>query len=267
MVCTNLDDDQLSVEVLNTHLSDRTSQLTTLNILSEIKTLPQITCQNFSQENMNSLKQTLQNQSWDEIIQEENTETAYSKFLRTVTKSFDYACPYKRTRSRPANCKSAIFNAETHNLKKKFVEAQDRCILIGRQEDKADAVRKKKDYDLILRQLRQQANENQLFERPRAIDVQSVFTLQKWTVRMLAGLKPRESCRDAFRDLHILTVPSIFILEVILHAQKLVPRRHDSNNNYGTRNALDFNLPYHRTTLYSKKPTYAGARLFTLHMT
>ncbi|KAG8246274.1 hypothetical protein J6590_087905 [Homalodisca vitripennis] len=144
MVCTNLDDDQLSVEVLNTRLSDRTGQLTTLNILSEIKTLPQITCQHFSQENMNSLKQTLQNQSWDEIIQEENTETAYSKFLRTVTKSLDYACPYKRTRSRPANCKSAIFNAEAHNLKKKFVEAQDRYILIGRQEDKADAARKKK---------------------------------------------------------------------------------------------------------------------------
>ncbi|KAG8284906.1 hypothetical protein J6590_092458 [Homalodisca vitripennis] len=88
-------------------------------------------------------KKTLQNQSWDEIIQEENTEAAYSK-----------------TRSRSANRKSAILNAEAHNLKKKFVKAQDRYILSGRQEDKADAARKKKDYDLKLRQLRQQANEN-----------------------------------------------------------------------------------------------------------
>ncbi|KAG8324428.1 hypothetical protein J6590_092418 [Homalodisca vitripennis] len=82
---------------------------------------------------MNSLKQTLQSQSWDEIIQEENTEATYS-------------------------------NPQPENLKKKFVEAQDRYILSGRQEDKADAARKKKDYNLKLRQLRQQANENVIAE-------------------------------------------------------------------------------------------------------
>ncbi|KAG8284907.1 hypothetical protein J6590_092459, partial [Homalodisca vitripennis] len=88
----------------------------------------------------------------------------YRSCLLKVPNNSNYiafsACPYKRTRSRSANRKSAILNAEAHNLKKKFVKAQDRYILSGRQEDKADAAREKKDYDLKLRQLRQQANEN-----------------------------------------------------------------------------------------------------------
>lgn len=40
------------------------------------------------------------------------------------------------------------------------------------------------------------------------------FILQKWTVRVISCLKSRESCRETFRELGVLTLPCIFILEI-----------------------------------------------------
>jgi hypothetical protein len=37
-----------------------------------------------------------------------------------------------------------------------------------------------------------------------------IFTLQKWAVRYIAGLKQLESCRDSFKQLKILTVLPIY---------------------------------------------------------
>ncbi len=43
-----------------------------------------------------------------------------------------------------------------------------------------------------------------------------VFTLQKYGIRILCSLKQRDSCRDAFKQLEILTFPSIYIYETII---------------------------------------------------
>lgn len=92
--------------------------------------------------------------------------------------------------------------------------------------------------------------------------LQRVLVLQKRAVRMLAGLKTRDSCRDAFKLLRILTVPSLYIMEVIMYAvQKNLPR-FSHIHQHSTRRTQDFKLPAHRLALFQKKPSYAGARYF-----
>jgi hypothetical protein len=46
-----------------------------------------------------------------------------------------------------------------------------------------------------------------------------IFTLQKRSVKYIAGLKQRESCGNTFRQLNILTVYSLYIQETILYAK------------------------------------------------
>ena len=43
-----------------------------------------------------------------------------------------------------------------------------------------------------------------------------VLVVQKRAIRIIAGLGWRESCRDSFRELNLLTVPSVYILECIM---------------------------------------------------
>jgi hypothetical protein len=49
-----------------------------------------------------------------------------------------------------------------------------------------------------------------------------IFALQKRAVRCTAGLKHLESCRNSFRNLKILTVYSLYILETVLYVKKKV---------------------------------------------
>lgn len=53
------------------------------------------------------------------------------------------------------------------------------------------------------------------------------------------------------------------IVEVILHARSLNLSR---NNHHGrnSRNGHNFGLPAHRTALFAKKPSHAGAKLFNV---
>uniref|UniRef100_A0A1B6JBR8 Uncharacterized protein n=1 Tax=Homalodisca liturata TaxID=320908 RepID=A0A1B6JBR8_9HEMI len=87
------------------------------------------------------------------------------------------------------------------------------------------------------------------------------MVLQKQAIRVMAGIAPRDGCREAYKDLKILTVTALYILEVILHAHSLNLTR---NNRHGreTRHGHNFNLTAHRTALFAKKPSYAGPKLF-----
>ncbi|XP_046685107.1 uncharacterized protein LOC124370849 [Homalodisca vitripennis] len=96
-------------------------------------------------------------------------------------------------------------------------------------------------------------------------NLERVLIAQKRAVRVMAGLQPRDSCREAFKSLGILTVVSIYIIEVINHAASRgnLPRM-SAVHDHHTRHGNDFSLPIHRTALFSKKPCYAGAKLFNL---
>jgi hypothetical protein len=88
-----------------------------------------------------------------------------------------------------------------------------------------------------------------------------ILLLQKKAVRTLANLEPRHTCRQAFQDLEIMTVVSLYILESILYVDKLHPLKNRDFHSYSTRHGYRLNLPIHRTSLLEKKPSYTGCKL------
>ncbi|KAG8302643.1 hypothetical protein J6590_108391 [Homalodisca vitripennis] len=78
----------------------------------------------------------------------------------------------------------------------------------------------------------------------------------------MGKLGPRESCRATFKELNILTVTSLYILETILYCLLKDFPRNSNLHEHNTRHGQDFPLPLHRTAVFEKKPTYAGKKLF-----
>ena len=77
-----------------------------------------------------------------------------------------------------------------------------------------------------------------------------LFVLQKRAIRILAGLKSRQSCRDAFKSLSILTLSSLYLLDVIVYA------RFEANavtgrqvHNYNTRTSFALRQEQHQSQL------------------
>lgn len=87
-----------------------------------------------------------------------------------------------------------------------------------------------------------------------ASEVNRVFIIQKRIVRLIFGLKYRESCRNMFKQKKILTVPSIFILKCITLFTKLKDRftMLSSSHNYNTRHGDLISIPNHRTSKFKR---------------
>ena len=67
--------------------------------------------------------------------------------------------------------------------------------------------------------------------------MERVFKLQKRAIRYVVGIKSDESCRIHFKNLGVLTVPSLYILEVCTYVKKntnKIPKL-DDNHTYDTR--------------------------------
>ena len=94
--------------------------------------------------------------------------------------------------------------------------------------------------------------------------VNRVFLLQKYAVRIMATLSYRESCRKAFRELKILTVAGTYIFECCVFVFK---NRNDFFNTrvthtYNTR-TKELLLPAtHSTALFQKSVFYNECRFF-----
>jgi hypothetical protein len=57
--------------------------------------------------------------------------------------------------------------------------------------------------------------------------MKTLFLAQKRVIRVLLRLGPRESCREGFKRLGILTVPSLYIYSMLM----FVVKNHLTNNN------------------------------------
>jgi hypothetical protein len=93
-------------------------------------------------------------------------------------------------------------------------------------------------------------------------NLERVFILQKKAVRLISKLNFRTSCRDTFRELQLLTLPCLYILEVVMHCQSnhnLVQGR--DLYHYRTRGRDNFRVQYHRTEISKKLPTQIGVKL------
>lgn len=93
---------------------------------------------------------------------------------------------------------------------------------------------------------------------------QRVLMLQKKAIRILTGKGPQESCRDAFKQLRILTSMALYISEVVFYASQQHLSRGIDIHTLNTRAACDYILPNHRLSLFEKQPTYAGAQFLNI---
>lgn len=92
-----------------------------------------------------------------------------------------------------------------------------------------------------------------------------VFRLQKKAVRIIFGLDYRESCRSAFRELGLLTLPSLYIFEVILYCHtKCTLEQGMQIHNYETRSRTNFRPQQHRTSAHAHLPKQVGVRLINV---
>lgn len=91
-----------------------------------------------------------------------------------------------------------------------------------------------------------------------------IFRLQRRCIRIIAKLKYRDCCRQAFIKLNILTLPCIFILECLVHIKKnehlLI--RHCDVHNYKTRNNNNIKPNFHRLLKTRDGSGYKGINFF-----
>lgn len=74
----------------------------------------------------------------------------------------------------------------------------------------------------------------------RAADIESIFVLQKRAIRAIYSLKGRDSLREVFKNIGIMTVPSQYIYENIMYVRKnqALFRRGCDIHDRNTRNKL-----------------------------
>jgi hypothetical protein len=92
----------------------------------------------------------------------------------------------------------------------------------------------------------------------------TIFKLRKRIIKIMVGIRDRESCREYFRKLKILPLQSQYIylllLFVINNRQhfKINSDIHDIN----TRNNLDLHYPQSHLSVYQKGAHYTGIKVF-----
>lgn len=91
-----------------------------------------------------------------------------------------------------------------------------------------------------------------------------VFKMQKKYIRIMTFSSKRKSCKPFFKELSILTIPSLYIYKCLIYVknnlENLKEAQHD--HQYNTRYCNDFQYPRHRLTLFQKTPQYMGRKLF-----
>lgn len=91
-----------------------------------------------------------------------------------------------------------------------------------------------------------------------AADISSIFVVQKRAIRAICGLSPRESVRNKFKELNILTLASQYIYENILYVRKNIDifKKNSSFHNYSTRNKDKISAP--TTRLHKTSNSFQG---------
>nr|CAI5827341.1 unnamed protein product [Callosobruchus analis] len=93
-----------------------------------------------------------------------------------------------------------------------------------------------------------------------------VFAMQRKCVRVITRTPYRSACADKFSLLGILTLPSIYILECLLHVKKNIDN-YESNidhHSYNTRGRFNLCIPYNRINKSRDGHNYYGIKFFNV---
>lgn len=90
-----------------------------------------------------------------------------------------------------------------------------------------------------------------------------IFSLQKTSIRIINDMDYLESCREAFIDLKLLTLPAICVYFSVTNLIKAGKgTRHSNIHKHETRNKDDFNLKQYRGAFGNKDPLYMAQRFY-----
>ena len=91
-----------------------------------------------------------------------------------------------------------------------------------------------------------------------------IFRLQKKAVRIIMGLRPRDSCRKPFKHLRILPLQSQYILSLLIFVMENKGLFHVNSEMHGinTRQNLNLYQPQANLTLYQNGVYYSGVKVF-----
>ena len=92
----------------------------------------------------------------------------------------------------------------------------------------------------------------------------SIFKLQKQVLRVISGTSSRTSCRQIFKDYNVLTLPSLYILEVtcFIKKYKAFMAINSDIHNYNTRRKLNFHVQHCNTALFKRSVINMGISLY-----
>lgn len=97
----------------------------------------------------------------------------------------------------------------------------------------------------------------------RSAESQRVFVLQKRAIRTMCKLSPRDSCKDAFKSLQIMTLPSLYIYEILCFAFCNKDKFRGAEYHYETRHKSHTLVnEIHSTSKYQKQTLYNACRFF-----
>lgn len=91
-----------------------------------------------------------------------------------------------------------------------------------------------------------------------------LLVMQKKIIRTMTFKSSRDSCKTLFSELHILTVPSLYILRCVLyvksHIDTYIPR--DGHSTHYLRENFNITVPQHRLTTVAKGPNIMSIKLY-----
>jgi len=92
-----------------------------------------------------------------------------------------------------------------------------------------------------------------------------ILRIQKQVIRSMVAVSSRTSCRQLFKELNILTLVSLYIMEVTCYIRK----HHqfvDLNSNihaHNTQRKMDIHIQLYNTDLYKRSIINMGTKLYT----
>lgn len=91
-----------------------------------------------------------------------------------------------------------------------------------------------------------------------------VFICQKKILRCMAKTNRGSSCKPLFHKYGILTLPSMYIMQLIIYIKNNYHNYHKNSDlhNYNTRNCSSLQLPFSRLSVSQNSPIYMGIKCF-----
>jgi hypothetical protein len=93
---------------------------------------------------------------------------------------------------------------------------------------------------------------------------EEIFKVQKGIIRIIMNLSKNASCRQPFKELNILPVPSQYILAVLLFLTKNKDQfmTNSQMHKITTRQTSDLYIPTAKLTIYQKFVYYQGIKIY-----